>query len=387
MRTMLSKAMAAAAVIGLVASVPQARAADPINIVALYNLSAGGLASIDGPSLNGAKLKAKEINDAGGLLGGRMIEITGIDTKNDLKEAATGAKRAVSMAGIVAGIGHSDTTFALASAPLFQAKGIPFVTSGATAPELPDMVGDEMFMACFGDDVQAHAMAEYAYNTLGVHTVVMWTDNAMDYTKGLSKFFQDRFTQLGGKVLLNDIYMTEDKDFSALVSRLKANPDAQAVFASSGPDTAGIIIKQIREAGIKLPILGGDGYDTDLISTVPGPDLSTDVYFTTHAYVGLDTGPANTFRTGYQKAYGVPPENAFAALGYDAMGLVADAIKRAGSTDHAAVTKALAETNGYEAVTGNIAFKNGSRVPSKPVAVMYVDHGKVNLKTTVTPQG
>jgi len=244
-----------------------------------------------------------------------------------------------------------------------------------------------MFLACFADDVQAHAMAEYAYNTLGIHNIVVWTDNAMDYTKGLSKYFQDRFKQLGGKVLLNDIYMTEDKDFSALVSRLKANPDAQAVFASSGPDTAGIIIKQIREAGINLPILGGDGYDTDLITTVPGPDLSNNVYFTTHAYVGLDTGPANAFRTGYQTAYGVPPENAFAALGYDAMGLVADAIKRAGSTDYAAVTKALAETNGYEAVTGNIAFKNGSHVPSKPVAVMYVDHGKVNLKTTVTPEG
>jgi branched-chain amino acid transport system substrate-binding protein len=181
--------------------------------------------------------------------------------------------------------------------------------------------------------------------------------------------------------------MTEDKDFSALVSRLKANPDAQAVFASSGPDTAGIIIKQIREAGLKLPILGGDGYDTDLVSTVPGPEFSDGVYFTTHAYVGLDTGVANAFRTAYQKAYGVPPENAFAALGYDAMGLLADAIKRANSADPAAITKALAATSDYPAVTGNIAFKNGSRVPSKPVAIMYVDHAKVNLKTTVTPQG
>lgn len=387
MKTLMSRLMAAAAVIGLLAAAPLARAADPIKIVALYNLSAGGLASIDVPSLNGAKLMAKQINDAGGLLGGRMIELTAIDAKNDFKEAATGAKRAVSMDGLVAGIGHSDTTFALAAAPLFQAQGIPFVTSGATSPDLPGMVGDEMFLACFADDVQAHAMAEYAYNTLGVHSVVIWTDNAMDYTKGLSKYFQDRFTQLGGKVLLNDIYMTEDKDFSALVSRLKANPDAQAVFASSGPDTAGIIIKQIREAGIKLPILGGDGYDTDLVSTVPGPELSDGVYFTTHAYVGLDTGTANAFRTAYQKEYGVPPENAFAALGYDAMGLVADAIKRAGSTDHAAITKALAATSDYPAVTGNIAFKNGSRVPSKPVAIMYVDHAKVNLKTTVTPQG
>lgn len=387
MKSILSRVAAATAVAGWLAMAPHAQAADPIKIVALYNLSAGGLASIDGPSLNGAKLAAKQINDAGGLLGGRMIEITAIDTKNDLKEAATGAKRAVSIEGLVAGIGHSDTTFALASAPLFQAKGIPFVTSGATSPDLPDMVGNEMFLACFADDVQAHAMAEYAYNTLGVHNIVIWTDNAMDYTKGLSKYFQDRFTQLGGKVLLNDIYMTEDKDFSALVSRLKANPDAQAVFASSGPDTAGIIIKQIREAGITMPILGGDGYDTDLVSTVPGEALANEVYFTTHAYVGLDTGQANQFRAAYQKEYGVPPENAFAALGYDAMGLVADAIKRAGSTDHAAVTAALAATSSFPAVTGNIAFLNGSRVPSKPVAIMYVDHAKVNLKTTVTPQG
>jgi len=387
MKTKLSRILAAAAVIGIVGAFPQARSAEPIEIVALYNLSAGGLASIDGPALNGAKLKAKMINESGGLLGGRQIEITAIDTKNDLKEAATGAKRAVSMPNLVAGIGHSDTTFALASAPLFQAQGIPFVTSGATSPDLPGMVGEEMFLVPFGDDVQAHAMAEYAYNTLGAHKVVVWTDNAMDYTKGLSKYFQDRFKQLGGTILLNDIYMTDDKDFSALVSRLQANPDAQAVFASSGPDTAGLIIKQVREAGIKLPILGGDGYDTDLVTTVPGEKLSDDVYFTTHAYVGLTTGPANTFREAYTKEYGHEPENAFAALGYDTMGLVADAITRAGSTDHAALTKALAATSDYPAVTGDIAYKNGSRVPSKPVAIMYVDHGKVGLKTTVTPQG
>ena len=75
-------------------------------------------------------------------------------------------------------IAAGATTFALASAPLFQDKGLPFVTSGATSPDLPDMVGGEMFLACFGDDVQAHAMAEYAYKTLGVHNIVIWTDNA-----------------------------------------------------------------------------------------------------------------------------------------------------------------------------------------------------------------
>jgi len=364
-----------------------ASAADPIDIAALYNISSGGLASLDGPSLNGVNLKAKMINDAGGLLGGRMIKVTAIDTKDDTREAATAAQRAVAISGLTAGIGHSDTTFALASAPLFQSAGIPFVTSGATSPDLPAMVGSEMFLVPFGDDVQAHAMAEYAYNTLGLRNIVVWTDNAMDYTTGLSRYFIERFKALGGKVALEDIYMTTDQDFSALVGRLQAAPDVDGVFASSGPDTAGIIVKQIREAGIDLPIMAGDGFDTDLVTSVPGPKFATNIYFTTHAYVGLETGPAKEFRAAYEKEYGNPPENAFAALGYDAMGLVADAIKRAGSADPKAVTKALAATSGYaDAVTGAIAYVNGSRVPSKPVAVMHVVDGVMSLDSTVTPQ-
>ncbi|MCF7701353.1 ABC transporter substrate-binding protein [Loktanella sp. M215] len=381
-----SKVAAFAASMAIAVASP-AVAQEPINIAALYNVSSGGLASLDGPSLNGVKLKAKMINDAGGLLDGRMIELTAIDTKDDTREAATAAQRAVAIPGLTAGIGHSDTTFALASAALFQTAGIPFVTSGATSPDLPAMVGDEMFLVPFGDDVQAHAMAEYAYETLGLRNVAVWTDNAMDYTTGLSKYFVERFTALGGTVAVEDVYMTADQDFSALVARLQATTGVDGVFASSGPDTAGIIVKQIREAGISLPIMAGDGFDTDLLTSVPGPMLSTNVYFTTHAYVGLETGPAETFRKAYEAEYGMPPENAFAALGYDAMGLIADAITRAGSSDPKAVTEALAATAGYaDAVTGTIAYVAGSRVPSKPVAIMHVVDGVVSLDTTVTPQ-
>ena len=386
MSSTLSK-LAFAAVAGFAANFALPALAQDINIAALYNVSSGGLASIDVPSLNGAQLKAKMINDAGGLLGGRKIVVTAIDTKNDTGETATAAKRAVSMPGLVAGIGQSDTTFALALGPLFQSAKIPFVTSGATSPDLPGMVGDEMFMAPFGDDVQAHAMAEYAFNTLGVKSVAVWTDNAMDYTTGLSKYFKERFTALGGKVVVEDIYTTTDQDFSAQVARLQSTGGVDALFASSGPDTAGIIVKQVREAGLNMPIFAGDGFDTDLIVSVPGKELSDNIYFTTHAYVGLDTGPANEFRAAYNKEYGKDPENAFAALGYDALGLVADAITRANSTDPAAVQKALAETNGYDAVTGKIAYPAGSRVPSKPVAIMHVQKGEVKLETTVTPKG
>ena len=362
-------------------------AAEPIKIVGLFNLT-GGMSSLDQPSLNGAELKADEVNSKGGLLGGRQVQLVTIDTRTDQKEAATAAKRAVGMTGVSAGIGFNDTTFVLAAAPLFEAADIPFVTPGATAPELPDMVGKDLFLVPFGDNVQAHAMADYAHGQLGLKKVVVWTDNASDYAKGLSRFFQERFKADGGEIALNDRFLTGDKDYSAQVARLQASADGVGgVFVAAGPDEAGVIVRQIREAGIELPILGGDGFDTPLVVDVPGPDLATDVYFTTHAYSDLKSAAIDDFRAGYQKKFGHEPENAFAALGYDAVGMLAAAITRAGSAEPAAVRDALAATKGYEGVTGTISYTGGSRVPLKTVAVMAVRDGKVGLVTTIVPKG
>ena len=190
-------------------------------------------------------------------------------------------------------------------------------------------------------------MAEYAYNTLGVKNIVMWTDNAMDYTKGLSKYFQDRFTQLGGK-LLSDVYMTEDKDFSALVSRLKANPDAQALFASSGPDTAGIIIKQVRRNQAADPRWRWLRHRAHLDGAGSG---SVGQCLFHHACLCRSSTPARpTHPRGLSEGLWQPLENAFAALGYDAMGLVADVIKagldRSGG-DHQGAQRDLRLSGGH----------------------------------------
>lgn len=391
MRTLLrrtGRTLTAVVLLGLLALPPDLRAAEPepIAIAALFNLTGGGQDSLDRPALDGLRLKARQINAAGGLLGGRRIEIHVFDSRNDVKRATANAKRAVTLPHLVAGIGYGDTNYALAAAPAFQAARIPFVTSGATAPTLPTAIGDEMFLVPFGDDVQAHAMAAYAYDALGLRTIAVWTDEAMDYAKGLSGYFRQRFDALGGRIIVADVFHTTDTDLSALVANLKAHPEAQAVFAASGPDTAGEIVKQIRTAGLALPILAGDGFDTDLLVRAAGKTDATNVYFTTHAFVDVDTPLAKAFRRAYAAAYGQPPESAFAALGYDALGLVADAIRRAGSTDPEAVRKALAATKDLAAVTGAITYAAGSRVPLKPVAIMSVDHGKVTLKTTVTPR-
>lgn len=362
----------------------QAWAGEPIPIGALYNVT-GGMASIDGPSLNGARLAAKQINEGGGVLG-HSIVLRAIDTKTDQQETAKAAQRLLSE-GVVAAIGFSDTTFVMAAAPLFQEAGVPFVTSGATHPKLPEWVGDYMFMVPFGDDDQSYAIADYAYDRLGVRRVVVWTDNSMDFTKALSAFFKERIVARGGEVVAEDFFMMGDKDFSAQIARLQAvDPAPDAVFIAAVPSEAGLTVKQIREAGLTLPIISGDGFDTELVVEVPGEQLADGVYFSTHTFRADDRPEVLAFIEAYRKEYGRDPENAFAALGYDALNLVADAIRRAGSTDPKAIRDALAATRGFAAVTGEISYTRPSGVPPKPVSIIAVEKGAYRVVEIWRPE-
>ena len=360
-----------------------AQEGEPIRIGALYNVT-GGMSSLDAPSLKGAELAAERVNAAGGVLG-RPIEVVAVDTRTDQQETAKGAQRVLSQ-DVVAGIGMSDTTFVMAAAPLFQEAGIPFVTSGATHPELPQWVGDHMFMTPFGDDDQSYAIADYALDEMGAQTAAVWTDQSMDFTKALSQFFEERFTERGGEILAEDTFMIGDTDFSAQIARLQAmDPQPDIVFVSAIPTEAGLSVKQIREAGIEMPIVSGDGFDTDLVASTPGPDLADDVWFSTHTYRADDRPEVDDFVQAYQEAYQMEPENAFAPLGYDAMMLVVDAIERAGSAEPAAIRDALEETRGFKGVTGEISYTRESMVPPKPISIISVQDGEFQVEKIWRP--
>lgn len=373
-------ALALAAAAGPVA----AQEGDPIRVAALYALT-GGLSSLDGPSLKGAEVHVAQINEAGGLLG-RPLELVVFDTRTDQQVTATAAQEAVS-SDVVAGFGQSDTTFVMAAAPTFQEAGIPFVTSGATHPMLPTWVGDNMFMAAFGDDDQSYAIADYAFDTLGLRRVYVWTDNSMDFTRALTQFFTERFLERGGEIIAEDFFMMGDTDFSAQIDRLAAvDPAPEGVFISAIPSEAGLTVRQIREAGIAMPILSGDGFDTQLVAEVPGPELANDVWFSTHTYLADDRPEVQEFIDAYTAQHGGPPENSFAPLGYDAIGLIANAIETAGSVEPAAIREALAATRDYPAVTGAISYTRENMVPPKPVSIVAVQAGEYTVEHIWRPE-
>ncbi|MCC6802922.1 MAG: ABC transporter substrate-binding protein [Anaerolineae bacterium] len=350
-----------------------------------YDLT-GGEAALDLPASNGSLLAIDEINAAGGVLG---MQLEGIshDTRYDMALTAQVAQQFVEQDGVTAVVGFSDSDSVLASGPIIQNAGVPFITAGATSPLLPEQIGDLFFMACFGDNVQAAAAAEYAFENFG-DTAYLLTDTGVEYTTLLAEYFKARFEELGGTIVLEDSYADDATDFTTQITKVRAlaeQPDFY--FISAMPYNVGPVVLQMRQAGLEGPIVGGDGYDTPDIVSVAG-DSANNVFFTTHALMDSEIGTdgIKAFIEAYTEKYGHAPENAFAALGYDAIKLLADAIERAGSTDAAAIQAALQETVDFPGITGSITFGEGVQIPQKGVTIIEIVDGKFTLAAEVVPE-
>jgi branched-chain amino acid transport system substrate-binding protein len=346
----------------------------------------GDEAALDVPAANGAKLAVKQINAAGGV-NGSQIEFIIHDSQYKPDVTAQTAKQFVEQDKVPVMIGYTDTDSVLAAGKPFQDAKIPFITVGATSPKIPTQVGDMMFLACFGDNVQAAVGAEYSFKTFGKNAYFLW-DKGVEYTTLLGGYFKSRFTELGGTIALEDSYDDKATDFSAQITKIKAlSPQPDFYYVAAMPYNIGPLVKQFRDAGITGPIVGGDGYDTPDLVKVAGA-AADNVYFTTHALMDSTGGTdgIKKFITDYKAEYGNDPENAFAALGYDTVYLLADAIKRAGGTDSAAVKSAIEATKDFKGITGAITFSADSHVPQKGVTVIAVKGGKFTLGAEVVPE-
>ncbi len=371
--------------LGALGTLASAQAAETIKIGGAFNLT-GELSSLDVPAANGAKLALKEINAAGGV-NGKKVELIMRDGKTDPATVANITTQLIESDKVLAIIGFTDSDSALAAGPLAQRAGIPFITAGATSPKLPAQVGDMMFLAPFGDNVQAAVGAEFAVKKFGKSAYLLW-DKGTEYTTLLADYFKKRFAELGGTLLLEDTYQFGDKDFSAQIAKVKSLPkQPDFYYISAMPDDIGTTVKQFREAGISGPIVGGDGYDTPLLVQVAGA-AADNTYFTTHALMDADNGsPAvKKFMAAYKAEFGHEVENAFAALGYDTMRLIVDAVRRAGSNDGKAIAKAIEATQGFPGVAGELNYSASAHVPRKGVTMIAVKGGKFTLGAEMVPE-
>ena len=320
--------------------------------------------------LAGCILAVEEANAAGGV-NGKKIEIVEADTASKPDQSKLAAEKALGeqVIGIVGEVSSGNTIQIARSA--FD-KGVPVVAVGATRTDLTDE-GSHVFRVCYTDAFQGPAMAKFAYDKKNLHKVAILTDNSLPYSQGLSASFKEAFLKMGGEIVAEEKYegSKQGTDYLGVLTNIsKKNPEG--LFLSGYFTEVGPIAKQARAAGIKAVFLGGDGWDSDTILTGGGDDILGG-FFANH-YNNLDPSPeVQGFLTKWRaKNGGSDPSTTMGALGYDAMALTIDALKRAKSLDSKSLIAALEATEGFKGVSGEITLKGNNGNPPKKLIVVEV---------------
>ncbi|MBP8742633.1 MAG: ABC transporter substrate-binding protein [Acidaminococcaceae bacterium] len=361
------------------------KASDEIKIGVVSEMT-GSNATYGTSVVNGMKLALKEVNDKGGV-NGKKVSIVVADSKSEPAEAANAMSKLVNQDKTPVVMGIFTSSSAIAAANVSESAKVPFLAIGATNPKvtLDDKTGKvkpNTFRVCFIDPFQGTVGANFVLNELKLKKAVIFVDNSSDYSKGLASFFKQAYTSKGGEIVGEEAYLQKDTDFKAVLTKIKTmNPEI--LYVPGYYEEVGKIIKQARELGMNLPIVGGDGWDSPKLSEIAGAGPLNNTFFTNH-YSPDDTSEASkAFVDAYVKAYNQKPD-APAVLGYDGARLMIDAISRAGGTDGAKVSKALAETKNYKAVTGDTSLNETHDAVKSAVIIEFKD-GKQAYRATVKP--
>ncbi|SFL59659.1 amino acid/amide ABC transporter substrate-binding protein, HAAT family [Pelosinus propionicus DSM 13327] len=360
-------------------------ASKDIKIGMVYELT-GNTASYGTSAADGAKLAFKEINANGGVLG-KQIKIVTADNKGEPSESANAMTKLITQDRVIAVTGFTVSSCGIAGSAVAEDNKIPLVAAATVNPrvtvdEKTGKVKDYTFRACFIDSFQGTVSANFALNSLKKSNSAIMIDNSSDYSKGLAQIFKDVFTKGGGRVVAEEAYLQKDQDFKAILTKIKAqNPEL--IYLPGYYDDVGKIIKQARELGITAPILGGDAWDSPRLVELGGAQALNDTYFT-NFYSVQDTNPASqAFVEAYKKEYGQPPDS-MAAMGYDAVYLLVDAIKRANSEESAKIREALAATKDFKSVSGNMNLSS-THDAIRGVVIIEMKDGKQVYKETIKP--
>lgn len=383
--SMLLAAMFAVGSLTACAQKSKSGSGDTIKVGLNYELS-GQVATYGQSLVSGIELAFEEINNNDGVLG-KKIEVVKADNKSDNAESANVATKLTTRDKVVAILGPATSGNTKAAAPIAVQNKVPLISASATADDVTvdsnGKVREYVFKTCFSDSFQGVIMANFAYGDLGKKKAAVLVDSTSDYSKGLSKNFKETYSKLGGAIVTEQAYQAKETDFKAVLTKIKGtNPEV--LFLPGYYEEVGLIIKQAKELGLNVPILGGDGYDSPKLVELAGKSALNDVYYTNH-YSSKDNSPEVVkFKEAFNKKYGKDPD-AFNALGYDLAYFLADAIKRSGEVNPEKIKKALEATKDFKAITGKLSIDEKHN-PVKAITILQMKEGEQVFLKKLSPQ-
>jgi branched-chain amino acid transport system substrate-binding protein len=345
-----------------------------------YGSMTGDTATFGQSSHKGIALAIEEINAAGGV-NGRQLELHSEDDRSLSSEAATAVQKLIDRNKVIAVIGEVASGNSLAAAPICQSRQVPMISPASTKPAVTE-VGDYIFRVCFIDPFQGLVMAKFAANDLKLKRVAVFKAQDRPYSTGLAANFVTAFKGLGGEIVANESYASTDTDFKAQLTSMKGtNPEG--IFIPGYYGEVGTIARQARELGIKVPLLGGDGWDSPSLFDAAGGALEG-CYFSNHYHPEEKRPAIQEFIDKFKAKHSGETPDAMAALGYDAARILGDAMKRAKSLSGPDLRDAIAATKDFPGVTGTITI-NEKRDAVKPAVVLQIRGKSYHYVTTITP--
>jgi branched-chain amino acid transport system substrate-binding protein len=349
-------------------------------VVGEYGSLTGGQATFGTSTHNGIMLAMDELNGAGGV-NGRKFRVVTEDDQSKAEEAANAVSKLISQNDVVAVLGEVASSSSLAAAPICQKAARPMITPSSTN-EGVTKVGDYIFRMCFIDPYQGEAMANYVTRQLNVKTAALLIDVKSDYSTGLAANFKKTFLANGGRIVIEQSYAQGDSDFRSQLTSIKgANPGV--IFVPGYYNDIGQIAIQARDLGMKMPLAGGDGWESPRLIEIGGAALEGSFY-SNHYHVDDPSPAVREFVQKYEQRFGAKPDS-LAALGYDSARVLADAIKRAGTTAGPQLRDAIAATKNFPGVTGVITLGPDRNPIGKKLVVLEIKGGQLILKDVVDP--
>lgn len=339
----------------------------------------GDVAMFGKPTLDGMKLAVEQLNAAGGL-NGKKFEIVEADDRGDKQEGASVTQKLISRDNVVAIVGDPTTGITKVAAPIAQKAGVVLISAGATGQGVVE-IGDCIFRDTLLDSVAIPALIDYFSKDLGYKKVAVITSDNNDFSVGLSQTFRDAIKGKDIQIVADEKVKDGDKDFSAQITNIKAKkPDV--IFFSGYYTEAALILKEARKQGMKTKMFGGDGLFSPTFISLGGDAAEGSM-----AYVGFSpeqpTPETAKFIDAFKAKYGGNLPGLFDAQGYDAVMMLADAMKRANSTDPAKFKVELAKTKNFKGVSGTITIRANREPIKSPLYLLEVKGGKFALKAKI----
>ncbi|HEY0158329.1 MAG TPA: ABC transporter substrate-binding protein [Thermoanaerobaculia bacterium] len=344
-------------------------------LVGEYGSLTGSEATFGQETHNAIMVAIDEINAAGGV-NGRKLRILVEDTQSKSEEAPNAVTKLITQNDVVAMLGEVASSSSIAAAPICQANKVPMITPSSTNPAVTEK-GDYIFRVCYIDSYQGQSLANYLTSRLNIKTVGVLVDVRSDYSTGLARYFEEQFVKNGGKVVVRQSYAKGDADFRSQLTAVRAaNPEV--IFVPGYYTDIGQIAIQARDLGMKQRFVGGDGWESPKLLEIGGTALEG-AFYSTH-YFPEDPNPLiQKFVTEYRRRHNRTPDG-LSALAYDAARVLADAIRRAGSTEGPKLRDAIASTSGFPGVTGTITLGPDRNPQGKDLVIVEVRDGKLVLK-------